>query len=341
MKLTPLLFAAILFLFIRLANDIPMGAVYFSHTWQFIVIELVGIIIGSYVGYNLAGKWVRFSVAHKLNPLAEYGAAIIFPVILALIIMGTSHDKPLTSELAALVIPLVITSLMSIWLYLTLKNNYLYKLYSESKLREQEALTAEKEAKLRLLHSQFHPHFLFNMLNTIYFTIDENNEKARTTVEHLSNLLRYQLYNTDGTVLIERELSALESYIEMCRIRFGEIIDITTTVECPDTDFEIYPYLLLPLVENAFKHSGGSPHIINVKLIIDNALLLFTVTNSLPTTPVWQDRIKKESPQDINQDSGLGLQNLRRRLELLYPDKYNLTISKTESTFTAHLKLQL
>ncbi|MDE6337196.1 MAG: hypothetical protein K2L34_11565, partial [Muribaculaceae bacterium] len=135
MKLTPLLFAAILFLLIRLANDLPLGAVYFSHTWQFITIEFTGIIAGSYAGYYMSKKWVKFSISRKLNPLAEYGVVILFPILLALIIMGVSHDKPLTSELTALVIPIVITGLMSVWLYLTLKNNYLNKLYSESRLR--------------------------------------------------------------------------------------------------------------------------------------------------------------------------------------------------------------
>lgn len=341
MKLTPLLFAVILFLLIRLANDFPLGAAYFSHTWQFITIEFTGIIAGSYAGYYLSKKWVKFSVTHKINVIAEYGAALLFPILLALIIMGASHDKPLSSELTALIIPIVITGLMSVWLYLTLKNNYLNKLYSESRLREQEALIAEKEAKLRLLQSQFHPHFLFNMLNTIYFTIDEDNEKARNTVEQLSNLLRYQLYNTDGTVSIEREVSALESYIEMCHTRFGDCIDITTSIDCSNTSFEIHPYLLLPLVENAFKHSGGNPHIIDIKLTIENNLLLFTVTNSLPTSPIWQDRSEKESPQDPNQDSGIGLQNLRRRLELLYPGRHTLIISMSENLFTVYLKLQL
>lgn len=357
MKLTPLLFAAILFLLIRLANDLPLGATYFSHTWQFIMIEFTGIIVGSYVGYYLAKKWVKFSVTHKINTLAEYSAAILFPVNLALIIMGASHDQPLMSELPALVIPIVITGLMSVWLYLTLKNNYLNKLYSESRLREQEALTAGKEAKLRLLHSQFHPHFLFNMLNTIYFTIDENNEKARNIVEHLSNLLRYQLYDNEGTVPLERELSALESYIEMCRTRFGDLIGVTTVIDCGNHSLEISPYLLLPLVENAFKHSGGSPHTIDVKLKIDNHLLHFTVKNSISMDQLWQDKADKEqhqnftentnqdfvqdSNQDSAHDSGIGLQNLRRRLELLYPGRHTLSTSKTDNIFTAHLKLEL
>ena len=149
----------------------------------------------------------------------------------------------------------------------------------------------------------------------------------------------------------------MESYIEMCRTRFGDRIDITTAIDYGDNSFEIHPYLLLPLIENAFKHSGGSPHIIDVKLIIDNTFLLFTVKNSIPINQLWQDKAEKEQPQaftqdsnqsytqDCNQssaqDSGIGLQNLRRRLELLYPGRHTLIISKSENLFTAHLKLQL
>lgn len=345
MKLTPLFFAVIVFLLIRLANDIPMGTYYFAHTWQFITIELSGIVIGSYLFYYLAKKWIKYCVSHHIGRSLEYCAVMLLPILVAFLIMAVSHEQSLVSEIPALIIPVVITALVSMWLYLTHKSQYLNRLYSESQLRAQEAITAGKVAELRLLRAQFHPHFLFNMLNTIYFTIDESNEQARDTVEHLSNLLRYQLYENDAPVPIERELSALESYIEMNRVRFSDFIHITTAIDKPENSFYIYPFLLLPLVENAFKHVGGMNQTIDISLQLNSSglrnstTLKLTVINSIASTEDMSNKEEVVGKQD--KDTGIGLQNLQRRLELLYPERHILKTSKTNRNFIAYLSLDL
>lgn len=328
---TPLLFAAILFLLIRLANDLPMRANYFSHSWQFIAIELAGVIAGSFVCDYFARKWIGFSMRMHISALEEYAVVIMVPIGLCVIVMAFSHDVSLWTEIPDLVIPIVITGLMSIWLYLTMKSQILNKLYAQSRLREQEARQARAEADLKLLRSQFHPHFLFNMLNTIYFTIDEDNAKARDTVENLSNLLRMQLYEGEGEVAIEREISALESYLELCRVRFGDSMDITAQIAVDCGLVEIHPHLLLPLVENAVKHSGGTPRSVCVKLIKVGNIVELSVENTVS--------MRKVRPQ--KEESGLGLSNLRKRLDLLYPERFELIIEKSEHKFKAYLKLEL
>ena len=327
---TPLLFALVLFLLIRLTNDVPMRAHYLSHSWKFIGIELAGIITGCFLCDFLARKWLKYSMRRHSSAIVEYSAVILIPVGFCISIMGISHDVSLMRELPDLVIPVVITGLTSIWLYLDAKNQYLGKLYSESIIREQEARQARIEADLKLLRSQFHPHFLFNMLNTVYFTIDEENVRARDTVENLSNLLRSQLYEGNGTVLLEREISALNSYLELCRMRFGDSLRIDSKVDIEGNDEEIHPHLLLPLVENAVKHSGDSSRWIKVRLMREKDTVKLYVENSVTDCKAYPE-----------EESGLGLSNLSKRLEILYPERFELTTEKYDDRFKASLKLDL
>lgn len=312
----PLLFATILFLMIRLANDVPMKANYFVHSWKFMAIELFGVIIGSFLCYWLSWKWILFSIERHIGVLFEYAAVLTVPACLAISVMSLSHDVPLLSEIPDIVIPVLITVLMSTWMYMTMKNQYLSKLYSES--------------RLKLLRSQFHPHFLFNMLNTIYFTIDERNEKARDSIENLSNLLRLQLYEGDGTISLEREISVLSSYLELCKVRFGDSLEINTKFDVNNASKDIHPHLLLPLIENAIKHSGGNPRKVSVNLIENGKLLELLVENSINERKI----LSKE-------ESGLGLYNLKTRLQILYPNKFKLTTERTKNKFLATLKLEL
>ncbi len=313
---TPLLFAAILFLMIRLANDVPIKANYFLHSWKFMCIELVGVVGCSFLCYSLIWKWIRFSIERHLAAFIEYAVVLIVPAVMAIAVMALSHEVPLMTEIPDLVIPILITVLMSIWLYLTIKNQYLGKLYAES--------------RLKLLRAQFHPHFLFNMLNTIYFTIDERNEKARETIENLSNLLRLQLYEGNGTISLERELSALTSYLELCKVRFGDSLEIVSNFNVKNEFVEIHPHLLLPLIENAVKHSGGNPRRVAIKLSGNGKLLELSVVNTIA-----------ESRNVSKEESGLGLANLKVRLELLYPNRFQLKTEKNETEFNAYLRLNL
>ena len=328
--LTPLLYAAIMFLMIRLANDLPTEAHYFSHSWQFIATELVGVIAGSVVCYHLARKWMALTIRRNIGVLPEYIVVILVPVVLCVVVMGMSHDVPLASELPDLVIPIMITALTSIWMYLTLKSQLLSRLYVKSILREKEAREARTETELKLLRSQFHPHFLFNMLNAIYFTIDETNTKARDTVEHLSILIRTQLYEGNGPVSIDREISALNSFLELCKVRYEESMDIISHINAVSNLSDIHPHLLLPLVENAVKHSGGNPRRIEVNLSVDGETLELSVKNTVTK--------RNSMPEDA---SGLGLTNLKKRLGILYAGRYELKLESNERLFKSYLKLKL
>lgn len=333
MKTAPLLYTAILFLVIRLVNDYPTGDNYLAHSVGFIAIELTGITTGSYLCFYLADKWARICSTRHPHVLTEYGVIILIPALLVVMIMSLSHKSDLAGEITQIVIPVVITALMSLWLYLFLKSRCLFELFTTSILKEKEARNAKTAAELQLLRSQYHPHFLFNMLNTIYFSIDENNFTARETVEHLANLLRAQLYDTDGKVPIAREISTLRSYIKLCRIRYEESLSITEEIDERYSSSEIHPHLLLPIVENAVKHSGGNSRAIHLHLIRTPGTLDFLVDNTLPDRP-------QTIPTREN-NSGLGLPSLRKRLDLLYEGHYKLTTSQNNRIYSTHLHLCL
>jgi len=333
-RLLPLLYAAILFLTIRISNDLPQDDNYLNHTPVFIAIELTGVIVACYLCFYLAKRWVRLCVARHINPVIEYGCMLTLPLLLEAIVTAISHREPLALLITprAFIIPTVVTELTMMWLYMFMKTSHIERLYDAQLLRNEQLRTTQLSTELRLLRSQYHPHFLFNMLNTVYFRIDESNIEARDTVEHLANLLRSQLYSGDGKVTMERELSTLDSYIRLSSLRIGDRLRLNTDIDRSLSHEEIYPHLLLPLVENAFKHCGGDYHI-DISLHRTPTGLEMDVTNTI--------RPQSDNPA-TSPSGGLGLRNLRRRLELLYPGNlHTLTLHNDDNRFNAHISLTL
>ncbi|MBV8388648.1 MAG: histidine kinase [Mucilaginibacter sp.] len=205
---------------------------------------------------------------------------------------------------------------------------------------EQQILEIEKEkvtSELNFLRSQVNPHFLFNVMNTIYFQIDKANTDARLTVEKFSEMLRYQLYecNTDK-IPIQKELHYIKNYVAIQTLRVEKDSDINLSVEGEMDDFSIAPLLILPIVENAFKHisnfkeAGKNRIQITIKKQNNDTLII----DALNTYD------QAAGQKHLMQTGGLGIQNLQRRLELLYPEKHELNINKEENIFQTVLKLQ-
>jgi LytS/YehU family sensor histidine kinase len=193
--------------------------------------------------------------------------------------------------------------------------------------------TEKLQAELEYLKAQLNPHFLFNSINTIYFQIDKSNTDARESLQKFSELLRYQLYEcNEDKIPIEKEVSYLESYVDLQRLRKNDKHSIVFNSDETARDFSIAPLLLLPFVENAFKHlssSSDTKNIVEVNLQRENGSFKFTVLNSLGATA---GTIKKP---------GIGLKNVKRRLDLLYENKYKLNIEKRDSTFLVELQIQI
>jgi len=208
--------------------------------------------------------------------------------------------------------------------------------YARAQRRMGEMAKANAEAELNFLKSQINPHFVFNSLNAVYFLIDKENSKARDSLHTFSEMLRYQLYDCNGdTTAIEKELAYLHDYIEVQKLRRDSNTAIEFSVSGELSGFSIAPLLLIPFVENAFKHLSHYSNkldIVYIKLERNGQQLLFTVHNSTETNT--------RQPGMIRQ-GGIGLKNVRRRLELLYPGKHTLSVEPGIDTFTVQLKLAI
>ena len=187
------------------------------------------------------------------------------------------------------------------------------------------------ETELHLLKSQINPHFLFNSLNSIYVMLGKDQEAGREMLLQFSDILSHQLYEASKEkVLLNKELENLENYIRIEKIRHDDLAKVE--VKLPDSinGQQIAPMLLLPIVENAFKHGQSSEgYWIKVLLQIrPNDELNFSVENSFVNKP-------------SKSEAGIGLANVKRRLELIYPDQHELKVEKEDDIFKVNLKLQL
>jgi LytS/YehU family sensor histidine kinase len=202
---------------------------------------------------------------------------------------------------------------------------------SQRKLSE---ISREKsETELKFLKSQINPHFLFNSLNSVYFLIDRQNKEARQTLLQFSDLLRYQLYDCNAdTVDIEKEVSYLRDYCALQQLRKDSNYEVQIITD-KTNGFSIVPLLLIPFVENAFKHIShytDRRNFVEIKMCREGNKFLFMVSNS------------KESGQLITEPrSGIGLANVKRRLELMYPGRHSLSIQDEDSVFKVNLELEI
>lgn len=202
----------------------------------------------------------------------------------------------------------------------------------QQKLQEEEN-EQRKQSELSFLRSQISPHFIFNALNTIVYLIRSKAPEAEDVTIKLSEIMQYTLYNAKDTVVpLDKEIAYLKNYIELQKIRFGEDVEIIYEQSGDPDQIFLEPMLIIPFVENAFKHGTGivtDPYV-HIKIEIFDKILTLKVSN------------KYHKSQDSHSDkSGIGLKNVSRRLEILYPGSHELVIDDTNDTFAVHLKLKL
>jgi len=203
-------------------------------------------------------------------------------------------------------------------------------------LREEKSRQDERQERLQselsFLRSQISPHFLFNVLNSIVYLIRSKSSQAEAVTLQLSGLMRYMLYESDDAQIpLEKEIGYLKNYVDLQKIRFEEDVEISLKIEGQPAAQVIEPMLMIPFVENAFKHGIGlvqSP-VIDILVNMTEKHLSFVVRN----------KITPDASGDKDSNSGIGLQNVRRRLELLYPDAHQLDIQEKEGWFVARLSI--
>jgi two-component system, LytTR family, sensor kinase len=222
----------------------------------------------------------------------------------------------------------VIPTLYAIMYYGISRSHTFLQAYVSNKVKLEKVMNDQLQAELKFLKSQLHPHFIFNALNTIYFQMDEDVSAAKKSVELFSELLRYQLYDQQQTVSIKHELRYLQSFINLQQVRASEKLQLNVYFDPQLEEQQIYPLLFFPLVENAFKYVGGE-YQLHIKAWQENDRILFSIENNIPTV------------MNMYRAGGIGLENLRRRLELLYPEKHSFEINRTDSTFSVLLSVAL
>lgn len=191
------------------------------------------------------------------------------------------------------------------------------------------------QSELSLLKAQMNPHFLFNSINSIYGHIDRHNNVARSMLLQFSDMLRYQLYecNTER-IDIDKEVTYLNNFVALQKMRKNEKLKVRLCFEGKLTGYEIAPLLFIPFVENAFKYVSGNAekdNLINIQLKESERVLTFTCINS-------KDSFKTS---EFLNNGGIGINNVKRRLHLLYPNRHELNTDNNEDIFKVVLNINL
>jgi LytS/YehU family sensor histidine kinase len=233
-----------------------------------------------------------------------------------------------TNPLVEKIIPVIIINAISLWL-LTIVSSILWATYNRLRQIEEEKLAAQ----IASLKSQINPHFLFNTLNNIYATAIDSSPKAADMIDKLSEMMRYSMKDTQQDyVLLEDEIHYIDNYIELQKLRLDRSVKLEYSRLENLPAMRISPMLLIPFIENAFKHGVNSEQksYIKIALIITKTELQLSVVNN-----------KVNVQKDISERSGLGITNTWRRLNLIYPLKHLLVINETEREFSVSLHINL
>lgn len=187
-------------------------------------------------------------------------------------------------------------------------------------------------SELALLRSQVNPHFLFNTLNNIHSMIHNSPKKAEDSIIKLSGIMRYMLYDSNTELVpLDKEISFLNSYISLLQLRVKDENFISSDIDNRKNNIKIAPMLLVPFVENAYKHGNKSLESPGITIILKTIgkKIIFRVDNLIPDT----------KPTEKDNTKGIGLQNIKRRLELIYPGKYVLDINEDKKSYRVNLKI--
>ena len=305
--------------------------------WFSTLLSTISVIASYFFVYDLIPKYLIVKKYHQFALYSFYTAVFVTAAVLMTMAFGfvfffnLEFQKMPTltkSSSVILVCVLLIVALASALKIL----KHSYKSLEEKKTIENKFLQKKlelKEQELRFLKMQIHPHFLFNSLNTIYGFAIAKADEAPEMILKLSNLLDYILYQVEKPkVLLAEEINHLEDYISLEKMRFHDSFNVNFTKKNISASVQVPPMLLIPFVENSFKHGVLVDGVlkVDIQLKIENNCLLFQVENS--------------SVINDDKDPGIGLQNITKRLEMLFPGKHSLEVKEKKNTFKVNLKIE-
>lgn len=302
-----------------------------------VVIVAVHALVSYFNIYFLFPNFLR-----KKN-YASYFLALLLTISLATLVQASIHMMLNTLTISQKVdlfsIGFMLPSAMAITYTtaITMSLKLVKHWYENERLaKDLEKLNTETE--LKYLKSQINPHFLFNSLNSIYALSLKKSDLTPDLILKLSDILRYILYEgSEKKVSLSQEIKYLKSFLELEKVRHGDRMSLDMEIKGDIDHQEIAPMLLIPFVENSFKHGLGkdrSPGFVKVLLEANNDQLFFSITNSKPKN---EHRLSNEK----GYTGGIGLKNVKKRLNLLYPKKHQLNVQDTENEFNVSLQLEL
>jgi two-component system, LytTR family, sensor kinase len=327
-KLIHIVFLLIIFFFSAIPIVLKPGSLTYSQTRILIILITIGCVGSFYVFYSylvpsffFKNKALKFWM---LSIIFIVAYPIVWFVIFRLInyVFGQSYYSSFPDSL---LYPFLNTVLVGLFGGLS---RFIRNWYETIQIK-QELENKTIKSELALLRSQINPHFLFNTLNNIHTYAYVDAEKTAYSIEKLSDIMRYMLYESNTEkVFLEREIEYIKSYIDLLNLKFKEKDFVQFNIEGEVAGKRISPMLFIPFVENAFKHGKkkiSHPGII-VNLKVNSELIEFDVTNHVSENIVEND-----------EDGGIGLQNITRRLELLYPERHEFTIEENDNKFFVKL----
>lgn len=324
-----------LFIFVDIAYDERIwefGVFTLRARFQAIGVTIVCFYLLSYIFQRIANFFINRGKAEKRRIREEY----ILVFLISFILINIAHlfiMRCITEESFRWRESLLINAtvcILSFLYYTIVRNRILSKNLINQSLQLEKIKVDQLEAELKFLKSQYHPHFLFNALNTIYFQIDDNNKDAKQSIELLSDLLRYQLYDIEQEVTMEQEINYLRSYIAFQQLRMSEKLVLDMYFDPRLKEQKIHPLLFQPFIENAFKYVRGD-YWIKLEMKLYAKEIRFEAENS----------ISQSQKMNAKKSKGIGIENLKKRLNLLYSNKYNLEINETESLFVVKLTISI
>jgi len=336
----PAVYGLLVYFTIRLLHDTDVNQHFWERRFYINAVEIACTILVGYIAIWLFRSLFRYfdkrwpvqlnyqGLARELSILVGLNLVLVNAVFVPMDMLLHSDWKPWWISSADLADISIIPTLYAIVYYGIARTSIWLKAYVDNKMQLEKMTTEHLNTELKFLKAQYHPHFLFNALNTIYFQMDEDHEGAKRSIEKFSELLRYQLYDQQLQVPVTQEIEYLQTFIDLQKIRSTDKLKLNVEFDKKLNGQLVYPLLFLPLVENAFKFVGGEYQMtIEAKVEDDN--IEFRVENSVPGL--------KQVPQRAG---GIGLENLKRRLDLLYPGKHSLVLEKKDDHFTAELKVR-
>lgn len=246
----------------------------------------------------------------------------------ALFFFSDFNPETQTNPAIEKIIPVIIINVLLLWL-LSIASSILWAAYNRLKQTEREKLSAQ----IASLKSQINPHFLFNTLNNIYATAIDTAPNAADMVDKLSEMMRYTMKDTQQDfVMLEDEINYIDNFIELQKLRLDRSVKLEYFNLAYIPSLQIAPMLLIPFIENAFKHGVNSEQKSHIRIEM-------TVSKSEFQLRVVNNKVNVQ--KDISERSGLGIENTRHRLNLIYPSNHLLVINDSEKEFSVSLHINL